>query len=323
LSAQWIVDFGMSSYAVQLIMERYPDVPEEEIRDRLNYCTFVDLDRHYMYYEVPKAGCTSIKTLIHDLQGLPPIKALAGTLREVRRDMLVHDRHQFVMKSLTDLDDETQRDVLSSDVFFRFTVVRNPYTRLRSAWRDKVRVCAPGYEYFYETLRGEIPTRFEAGQMITFREFVDAIAKTDLRLCNHHWRLQSEHIFSKALKFSRIGALENLGELVSDFLARANYPTDNRPPGKNHAVGDGGYDRELAAKVYRLYQADFLAFGYDAEPGALLNETPQSTVSEARFVEELAERNVVIGRLYAERAWLRTQLIRAIKDAQAGSGRLG
>jgi hypothetical protein len=57
--------------------------------------------------------------------------------------------------------------------------------------------------------------------------------------------------------------------------------------------------------------------------GGLLDETPQSTVSDARVVEEFADRNVVIRCRYAERAWLRTQLIRAMEDVQAGSGRDG
>jgi hypothetical protein len=96
------------SYAVRLVSELYPHVSPRDIRHRLWYCTFVNFERRYLYYEVPKADCTSMKTLIHSLEDLPPITTFAGSLTEVRREMFIHSRDQFALKSLVDFEDDLQ-----------------------------------------------------------------------------------------------------------------------------------------------------------------------------------------------------------------------
>ncbi len=132
-------------YAVQHVLHHYPKLDPLRIERELRYSTFVSLERRYMYYEVPKAACSTMKTLLQKIEGLPPIQPFTGLNREVRRDMFIHERGLFKMASLLDFDSKVQEMILNSPEIFRFTIVRNPYTRLSSAWRDKVRLCAPGY----------------------------------------------------------------------------------------------------------------------------------------------------------------------------------
>src|SRR5262249_55429073 len=150
----------------------------------------VNLDRKYLYYEVPKAACTSMKLLIHSLEQLSPVKPFTGFDREVRRDMFIHSRQQFALKSLIDFDDQLQEYILTSADFLRFAIVRNPYTRLRSAWNDKILSCAPGFHYIYFQIKGRLPDGNDPHSFITFAEFVEAISKDDLLDCDSHWRLQ-------------------------------------------------------------------------------------------------------------------------------------
>src|SRR5664279_5110553 len=98
----------MPGFAVLRVAKEFPYIEHEQIRERLRYSTFVNLERRYMYFEVPKSGCTSLKTLIHAAENLPPVAPLQGPLCEVRRELFIHDRNQFAMKSLVDLDNETQ-----------------------------------------------------------------------------------------------------------------------------------------------------------------------------------------------------------------------
>src|SRR5271165_4440445 len=123
------------SYAVNLVARCYPGLLPDQIASRLHYSTFVSTTHRYMYFEVPKAGCTSMKTIIHRMENLPDIKPFVGSHREVRRDMFIHERSQFKLPSLLDFNDATQEEILHSNDFFRFTIVRNPYNRLQSAWQ--------------------------------------------------------------------------------------------------------------------------------------------------------------------------------------------
>jgi Sulfotransferase family len=134
------------SHVVQLILDHYGLDPDA-ITQRLRFSTFVSLPRRYMYFEVPKAACSTVKELLRRLEGAQPMELLSGDVWESRRDMFVHWRNNIPLPSLPDLDDNTQREVLESPTFFRLTFVRNPYTRLASAWRNKVMLCEPGKQY--------------------------------------------------------------------------------------------------------------------------------------------------------------------------------
>lgn len=287
-----------AEYAVRHVATQYPDVPLREIRARLRLATFVNPERGYMYYEVPKAGCTSIKTLIHRLEDLPDITFAPP---EARRDMFVHNRDQFKMPSLLDLTDAEQEHMLTSDTVFRFTAVRNPYTRIESAWRDKVRQCAPGFESFYQAIRGTVPAPFTPESLIEFREFLDVIKLQDLSVCNPHWRRQTQYAFLNAMNFTTVGRLEKLDETIREFLDRAGFDTGEAGARRmNATVAAGSYDEATAALVYELYRADFDAFGYEKDSWRAGRD--KESVSEARLSAEIAERNVVIGQLYARRS---------------------
>src|SRR5271157_1846530 len=136
-------------YVVRRISSYYPHIDPIDISKRLRHSSFVNVGKRYLYFEVPKAACTQMKELLRLQQGAPPIQPFVGKLMETRRDMFIHARENVPLPSLVDLDNPTQREVLESNGFFRFTIVRNPYTRLVSAWKNKVVSCEPGAERVY------------------------------------------------------------------------------------------------------------------------------------------------------------------------------
>jgi hypothetical protein len=164
-------------YAVRRAADYCSDVSVDNVTRRIRYASYDNVDRRYMYYQVSKAGCTSIKWLLHSIEQLPPIEYFVGMQRESRRDMFIHERSNLKIPSLLDLDDATQEFVLTSPQFMRFTVVRNAYTRVESAWKDKVRLCAPTYERFHRAIKGKLPTGTDSSSLVSFREFINAIAK--------------------------------------------------------------------------------------------------------------------------------------------------
>ncbi len=300
-------------YAVRQAADYYPTLSPEIIRGRLAYATYVSVKRKYLYCEVPKAACTSLKALIHSVESLPRIEPLRGSLRETRREMFIHDRGQFRMPSLLDFDDAQQEHILNSPEFFRFTVVRNPYTRLESAWKDKVRACAPNYEYLYHRLKGDLPRGNDPDSIVSFQEFIDSIDPNSLLSCDHHWRLQMANTFYPALNFTHIGRLEAMEDTLERFLTHVDRVDLKDARGMNRSESSSCFTEALANKVFTLYRTDFTTFGYDAVrwpgaelswPGAALVPFAQSrpaVVAESKYLEEVLERNVVIAKLYAIR----------------------
>ncbi len=67
------------SYVVRRAAEHCPEVAPETLHRRIGYASYVNLKRRYLYYQVSKAGCTTMKWLLHDIEALPPINYLIGT----------------------------------------------------------------------------------------------------------------------------------------------------------------------------------------------------------------------------------------------------
>lgn len=283
------------SLAVQRVLQHFPSLPANEIARRLAYSTFVNFERRYMYFEVPKAGCTSIKALLHSLERLPPLAQCDKFGRPLRHDALYHVRESFPLPTIMDFDDAKQDIILNSPDFFRFTVVRNPYTRLASAWKDKVQIAAPDYLYLYQAIRGRLPQTVD--DVITFEEFVAYLASQGLDRADPHWRPQTAHLFMPALNFSWIGATERMQETISKFGDHLGMDAGSSPR-KHAAVGSVRYDKPTSEQVYRLYEQDFIQFGYTKESWSHnASEAAPDIIPLNFYLQEVLERNVVIAKL--------------------------
>jgi len=304
-------------YAVKMILDQYPELKYEHVVRRLETQTYVSLPHRYMYFTVSKAANTTVKHILHTVENLPPVKLFVGRWDwDTRRDMSIHSRANMPMPCLLDLDDCVQKEVLESPDFFRMSVVRNPYTRLISAWRNRVQLCEPEYAYLYLKIRGRLP---DAGKksLISFEEFVDYIsANQDLSTCDLHWRRQVDHIFIKALNYSHIGKTEKLADTLQRFqqhLGRTEpFPRDSRnASGFETAVT---LTEGLADAIHSLYRPDFEAFGYDRNSWVALQKRTDPSqdngkVPEEVYNDEIVERNIMLYHLYRERDLLRNRTL--------------
>lgn len=304
-------------YAVGRILDLFPEMLPEIVSFRLRQSTFVSLSRRYMYFEVPKAGCTQMKELIRRVEGSPPLALFPKRDWQTRRDMFVHSRPNVPLPSLADLDDRTQREVLEAPDFLRMTVVRNPYTRLVSAWMNKILLCEPSLKDDYVDIKGQLPDLHKKS-LISFPEFVDYLAKkNNLRTCNSHWRRQVDHTFFPAMNFSSVIRLEQLSEGLQAFAKHIRLAEALEARGKNESLrlGSVTYTQQLADKVFSLYRTDFEALHYDRDTWSAGRHTPDSEqtngtikVSEEKLIDEIIERNLIILTLYEERDRLESQL---------------
>ncbi len=303
------------SYAVSRILDHFPDLKAEDVTWRLRQSTFVSIPHRYMYFEVLKAASTQIIGFLRTVENAPPIKLFLDGQRETRRYQFIHGRQNVPLPSLADLPDRVQREVLESRDFLRITVVRNPYTRLASAWTNKIFLCEPQGIAVYLQIRGSLPG-FNKKCPISFEEFVCYLeSKCDLSTCDPHWRRQVDHTFFSALNFSCVARVEQLQDSLRAFAKHLGLSKPLISDSKNESlrVTTTSYSEELAQRVYSLYRSDFEVLGYDhtnwqtgrqnASPGdrSLL-------ISEEKAVDEIIERNLIIARLYEVRDRLQTQV---------------
>jgi len=307
-------------YAVRQVKEHFPHLDAQTIAYRLAYATFVSLEHRILYMETPKAACTTMKHFLRELCGAPQIEYPLGELRETRRDMFVHVRSNVPLPSLLDLDDDAQRQVLSSPEYLRFCVVRNPYTRIVSAWRNKVLYCEPGYEDVYHSMLGAIPP-LHGKRMLPFDEFLRFLeGEPDLCTCNPHWRRQVDLLYVPAIAYTHVGRLENLSETMRMLRAHVNRAALPAIGASNSSRGGGGVLTEsAAARIFALYSADFDTFAYERESwheGAKAAGAG-TFMPDQNVFDEIVERNLVISLLYEQYASLEARHSRAYRFSLA------
>lgn len=299
------------SYAVQAVLNFYPYLCPDSVRRRLNYSTFVSVSNKYMYFEVPKAACTTMKALVNHIEHAPTIECFRHDIRESRRDMFIHDRANVPLPSLVDVDDDTQRQVLESPDFLRMTVVRNPYSRLFAAWRNKVLLYEPDTECVYLAIKGHLPQPGDKS-LISFAEFVDYVEhKCDLCQCDPHWRLQVAHTFFRAMNFSFVGKMENMTEVLARLQGHLGLtlPLPGSPQNVSSLATQADVGEELWTRIYGLYRDDFETLHYERSSIPPYKEG-NGTVPEDKYIDEVFERNLVIIHLYNQRAELWHELKR-------------
>jgi hypothetical protein len=151
---------------------------------------------------------------------------------------------------------------IGTDAIFAFTVVRNPYSRTLSAYRDKIlgrrRQTARFVPMMDETTDG-VPS---------FVEFCRFLDRGGVYL-DAHWAPQTDLMLLPLSLYNAIGKVESLdadmasilkgiwGNEVTTPLIQAGPRTDAR------AHVQYAYDDECKAIVDKLYHADFRSFGYD------------------------------------------------------------
>jgi hypothetical protein len=149
---------------------------------------------------------------------------------------------------------------LSSYTFF--AIVRNPYTRVLSAFLDKFN-------------REKYVRQFGAFELTPagFHEFIDWLQEGGLEL-DKHWDLQTKIMLMPLDEFDAVVRFENYDEDMSKFIALKkleHIASDFVRPGKSTGASTHAasfYTPEIAAKVYRMFEPDFDALSYPRQlPG--------------------------------------------------------
>lgn len=206
------------------------------------------------YVEIPKVACTSIKTALAAILGIS-LRATGGDPHSVR--------WPTVEKSSSH----------SGPLFpglFTFAFVRNPWDRLVSCYRDKIRGEVDGYTSF--TIRpgaANCLARFDAFVPgMSFAEFVAAVASIRDEEADGHFRSQHTFVTDEEGKIGVdfLGRFERLAEDFRFFQERIGLPRNALPwlQKARHAAGyTDFYDMETRQIVGERFRQDIEMFGYE------------------------------------------------------------
>jgi chondroitin 4-sulfotransferase 11 len=201
----------------------------------------------FIFFPVPKAASSSIRKVIAEMEGLPSER----------------DPHHGISFDLV-----WAKSLHAYSDYRKFTVVRNPWDRLVSCFKDKVQErhngraeVLEGFERYNKILRTSLfyPT-------MTFAEFVNVIAKIPDAVADEHFRSQyrmfcgpdGTPLVDRVLKFEDLQ--DELRHLFSELGARDYQVTHmNR---SNTAEYKRLYSDPLAEIVERRYRKDIKLLNY-------------------------------------------------------------
>lgn len=228
----------------------------------VNYNINISLKHQYVYIEVPKAACTTIKSTLSkfelgalatqwDAQGAPGRRVHRGIFESpfIKPYQIDHDMLQHI---------------LTGPDFFKFTFVRSPYSRTLSCYLDKVVKKAPIDEHIRQSI-----TKNSAGTSeVSYLDFLKAISSMSTYDMNSHYRPQYQQTFGDTIKFDFIGKQENfaqdfkrLREMIG--CPETCYSIANRHKTNASLSTSDYYSEEAAQLTEKIYQQDFRHFNYN------------------------------------------------------------
>lgn len=207
----------------------------------------VDRRRRFIYFRIPKAANSTVAATLF------PSK---------EREVSAHTAKRAFARA----SDLSRQEVAELERrFFLFTVVRDPYARLASAYLHKVSNGVKGRRQVVENYRCANPEK------VSFVEFCRFLAQGGRDL-NPHWYRQVDLIPCGFERLHYVGRVESLDEALAQIAERLDGRLEGRVRSVQvhgtNAVGKlrGLYCAETMAIIRQLYAADFTAFDYTREP---------------------------------------------------------
>lgn len=188
---------------------------------------------------------------------------------------------------LVDLPEEERRQVLSE--YTKFVVVRHPFERLLSAFRNKLESDQASALYFHQRIGRQIIRSFRPnasndslalGNDVTFTEFVQYLLTPEMSMnyrqanqsYNEHWEPIANLCAPCHVKYNLIGKYETLIDDSALALQTLNvdwvtFPAGQRTSGTSEKLRRY-YDNlpiHMIRNLYKLYETDFKLFGYSLD----------------------------------------------------------
>lgn len=235
------------------------------------------VDHNLVFVRVPKAGCSTVIARL-----LAEIGEDVSNNLHSENDLVTYERADFA-KRLSGLTQGRAK---------LFTVVRNPYTRVLSAYSNKISHENDGLRYRAEL---GLPHKVE----VNFEQFVDALTRMNPLALDMHFMPQSLILAQDSVQYDAIFHLEDmqacldwLDGLLPDSAEKKAAIIAPHATNANARV-KSLYTPEIKAKIEAYYADDFALLGYYKdldkvgvfEEAVALNQTPLTGVSMSRLLK--------------------------------------
>lgn len=218
-----------------------------------NYLCHLSNRQRYLYVATPKVACTAIK---HSLQQAEVNDALV--FRHYGQEHFPH-----LSPLLAPLDSPgLYFEALERDDWFRFTFVRNPFSRALSCYLDKI----VNSDEERQRLLPELGLDPAAG-IPSFKDFLERIADQADHQKDEHWAPQSWLTQPELMRYHFVGRLECFDEDFRRVCQKLGIA--ERMSTVRHSTNAGEkisafYGAEEIEIVQAIYARDFTYFGYDS-----------------------------------------------------------
>lgn len=236
----------------------FADILKFHGRYRANVHVNISLRDRYIWFKNPKVGSTTLGRVLLDAQKrmLPFLEARAHSGIE---SSLFTKPYQLPPGMLNNL--------LTGESMVRFAFVRNPFTRLVSAYKDKIQNNRPPKAIILNLLGLD---KDDLEQYVSFEDFVAVICDGEIERHDPHWSPQVYTTCAHWVSLDFVGKLEQFDD---DFQALREFlPTnaigEEYEPGTPHKTDaneswkDYFQSPELVKKVTSYYEQDFDTFKY-------------------------------------------------------------
>ncbi len=234
----------------------YDAISQRLGKRQLNKLVHISLKNKYIYLSVPKAANSTIKGILQEVE-------LTGSYLKAPRRL--HNRATSPLIAPYQLPVDNFTSIINSGEFYKFTLVRNPFSRLLSCYLDRVKAKN-------STVRKEILEKLnkDNNYQIQFEEFINVILDIDPQQMNIHYRPQTLLTCFDLINFDEILKFEEFPENFSALLSKVcgdgiQFDLEkNLSPKRTNATDKVNqyFDRHLKRKIAQKYQQDFTTFGY-------------------------------------------------------------
>lgn len=171
-------------------------------RNNFNYLTNISQKYKIVYFEIPKTGCSTIKKTLQYIE---------SDGQAIKKEQ-IHNKVNSPLKGIFDFDSKISENILSSDDWFKFVFIRNPYERVLSAYLDKI------VTNQWEKKRRVGGLGFTFEDEISFLDFLEAISRQNPLDMDIHWRPQTYMLPLNFNEFDYIGRFENFATHWNEVL---------------------------------------------------------------------------------------------------------
>ena len=207
-----------------------------------------------IFFVIPKNACSSMKSQIVEVLGLEK-----GP--NYPKDIHDPEVYPYPFAKTENLNNQYQD-------YFKFCIARNPWARLVSCFKDKIRPADFNSDKFKDGVAFPLiknSPRFYGG--MPFEEFVEVVCSIPDAIGEHHFTSQIYQITDAMgnLLVNYIGNLETLDSDLSEISKKTGFPTSHFPhfrKTKKNSYQEY-YNDELVEKVRKRYAADISFFKYE------------------------------------------------------------